>query len=115
MGTVVEVPDEKVLFLSDIFPTGYMAAENAEIEPSDTATLRGPTTPRHRLRGPYDPVGRVTGGNQAIKPGSVVASQGLLLSLLASRVRKPKNPNNYLRIILRHRSSRLRHPSISVH
>jgi len=27
------LPDEKVLFLSDIFPTGYMAAENAEIEP----------------------------------------------------------------------------------
>ena len=24
--------DEQVLFLSDIFPTGYMAAENAEIE-----------------------------------------------------------------------------------
>src|SRR4051812_34743912 len=27
-----DLPDEKVLFLSDIFPTGYMAAENAEIE-----------------------------------------------------------------------------------
>ncbi len=27
--------DEQVLFLSDIFPTGYMAAENAEIEPGD--------------------------------------------------------------------------------
>jgi threonine dehydrogenase-like Zn-dependent dehydrogenase len=27
------IPDEKVLFLSDIFPTGYMAAENCGIEP----------------------------------------------------------------------------------
>src|SRR5437868_1053313 len=26
------MPDEKVLFLSDIFPTGYQAAENAQIE-----------------------------------------------------------------------------------
>ena len=25
------LPDEKVLFLSDILPNGYMAAENAEI------------------------------------------------------------------------------------
>src|SRR4051812_1044559 len=30
------LPDEKVLFLSDIFPTGYMAAENTELEPGDT-------------------------------------------------------------------------------
>jgi threonine dehydrogenase-like Zn-dependent dehydrogenase len=35
------VPDEKVLFLSDIFPTGYMAAENAEIEPGDTVAVWG--------------------------------------------------------------------------
>ncbi len=27
-----DIPDEKVLFLSDIFPTGYMAAENCDIE-----------------------------------------------------------------------------------
>lgn len=27
-----DLPDEKVLFLSDIFPTGYMAAENCGIE-----------------------------------------------------------------------------------
>jgi threonine dehydrogenase-like Zn-dependent dehydrogenase len=26
-----DLPDEKVLFLSDIFPTGYMAAENCDI------------------------------------------------------------------------------------
>src|SRR5690606_30995435 len=30
------VEDEKVLFLSDILPTGWMAAENADIEPGDT-------------------------------------------------------------------------------
>jgi threonine dehydrogenase-like Zn-dependent dehydrogenase len=28
-----DLPDEKVLFLSDIFPTGWMAAENANIQP----------------------------------------------------------------------------------
>jgi threonine dehydrogenase-like Zn-dependent dehydrogenase len=35
------ISDEKVLFLSDIFPTGYMAAENAEIEPGDTVAVWG--------------------------------------------------------------------------
>lgn len=35
------LPDEKVLFLSDIFPTGYMAAENCEIEPGDTVAVWG--------------------------------------------------------------------------
>jgi threonine dehydrogenase-like Zn-dependent dehydrogenase len=33
--------DEKVLFLSDIFPTGYMAAENCQIEPGDTVAVWG--------------------------------------------------------------------------
>jgi threonine dehydrogenase-like Zn-dependent dehydrogenase len=33
--------DEKVLFLSDVFPTGYMAAENAEIEDGDTVAIWG--------------------------------------------------------------------------
>jgi threonine dehydrogenase-like Zn-dependent dehydrogenase len=36
-----DLPDERVLFLSDIFPTGYMAAENAEIEPGDTVAVWG--------------------------------------------------------------------------
>lgn len=31
-----DLPDEKVLFLSDIFPTGYMAAENCDIRPDET-------------------------------------------------------------------------------
>jgi threonine dehydrogenase-like Zn-dependent dehydrogenase len=35
------LPDEKVLFLSDIFPTGYMAAENAQIQPGDTVAIWG--------------------------------------------------------------------------
>src|SRR4051794_10117484 len=35
------LPDDKVLFLSDIFPTGYMAAENADIEPGDTVAVWG--------------------------------------------------------------------------
>jgi len=33
--------DEQVLFLSDIFPTGYMAAENAQIQPGDTVAIWG--------------------------------------------------------------------------
>ncbi|MGA9720144.1 MAG: zinc-dependent alcohol dehydrogenase [Acidobacteriaceae bacterium] len=36
-----DLPDEKVLFLSDIFPTGYMAAENAQIEDGDTVAVWG--------------------------------------------------------------------------
>jgi threonine dehydrogenase-like Zn-dependent dehydrogenase len=35
------VPDEKVVFLSDIFPTGFMAAEQAGIEPGDTVAVWG--------------------------------------------------------------------------
>lgn len=35
------LPDEKVLFLTDIFPTGYMAAENCNIEPGDTVAVWG--------------------------------------------------------------------------
>ena len=35
------LPDEQVVFLSDIFPTGYMGAENAEIEPGDTVAVWG--------------------------------------------------------------------------
>jgi threonine dehydrogenase-like Zn-dependent dehydrogenase len=35
------LPDETVLFLSDIFPTGYMAAENCDIEPGDTVAVWG--------------------------------------------------------------------------
>jgi threonine dehydrogenase-like Zn-dependent dehydrogenase len=41
----VKVPDglsdEQVVFLSDIYPTGYMAAENADIEPGDTVAVWG--------------------------------------------------------------------------
>jgi threonine dehydrogenase-like Zn-dependent dehydrogenase len=35
------VEDEKVLFLSDILPTGWMAAENCEIEPEDSVAVWG--------------------------------------------------------------------------
>jgi threonine dehydrogenase-like Zn-dependent dehydrogenase len=35
------IPDEKVLFLSDIFPTGYMGAEMCDIKPGDTIALWG--------------------------------------------------------------------------
>jgi threonine dehydrogenase-like Zn-dependent dehydrogenase len=35
------IEDEKVLFLSDILPTGWMAAVNCEIEPGDTVAVWG--------------------------------------------------------------------------
>jgi threonine dehydrogenase-like Zn-dependent dehydrogenase len=35
------LPDEKVLFLTDIFPTGYMAAEQCNIQPGDTVAVWG--------------------------------------------------------------------------
>ncbi len=41
----VKVPegldDDQVLFLSDIFPTGYMAAENCDIQPGDVVAVWG--------------------------------------------------------------------------
>ena len=36
-----DLPDEKVLFLTDIFPTGYMAAENCNIQRGDTVAVWG--------------------------------------------------------------------------
>jgi threonine dehydrogenase-like Zn-dependent dehydrogenase len=33
--------DEQVLFLTDVFPTGYMAAENGNIQPGDTVAVWG--------------------------------------------------------------------------
>jgi threonine dehydrogenase-like Zn-dependent dehydrogenase len=36
-----EVSDEQALFLSDVFPTGYMAAENCDIRPGDTIAVWG--------------------------------------------------------------------------
>ena len=36
-----DLPDEKVLFLSDIFPTGYMAAENCGIRPGHIVAVWG--------------------------------------------------------------------------
>jgi threonine dehydrogenase-like Zn-dependent dehydrogenase len=36
-----ELADEQVLFLSDILPTGYMAAEQCEIEPGDVVAVWG--------------------------------------------------------------------------
>ena len=35
------VTDEQALFLSDVFPTGYMAAENAQIRDGDTVAIWG--------------------------------------------------------------------------
>jgi threonine dehydrogenase-like Zn-dependent dehydrogenase len=35
------LPDEQVLFLGDIFPTGWQAAVQCDIEPTDTVTIWG--------------------------------------------------------------------------
>ncbi len=35
------IPDEQVLFLTDILPTGYMAAENGSIRPGDVVAVWG--------------------------------------------------------------------------
>jgi len=35
------IPDDKVLFLSDIFPTGYFGALNCDIKPGDTVAIWG--------------------------------------------------------------------------
>jgi threonine dehydrogenase-like Zn-dependent dehydrogenase len=35
------IPDEKLLFLSDIFPTGWQAAVQCDIQPSDTVAIWG--------------------------------------------------------------------------
>ncbi len=35
------IPDEKLVFLSDIFPTGYFGAENADIKQGDTVAIWG--------------------------------------------------------------------------
>ena len=35
------IPDDQVLFLTDVFPTGYMAAENANIRPGETVAVWG--------------------------------------------------------------------------
>jgi threonine dehydrogenase-like Zn-dependent dehydrogenase len=36
-----EIPDDKVLFLSDIFPTGYQGAENCDIKPGQVIAVWG--------------------------------------------------------------------------
>jgi threonine dehydrogenase-like Zn-dependent dehydrogenase len=36
-----DLPDEKLLFLTDIFPTGYMAAENCNLQPGDVVAVWG--------------------------------------------------------------------------
>ena len=36
-----DLPDEKVLFLSDILPTAYMAVDNCNLQPGDTVAIWG--------------------------------------------------------------------------
>jgi threonine dehydrogenase-like Zn-dependent dehydrogenase len=41
LAVPAELSDEQVLFLGDIFPTGFMAAENCDIQPGDTVAVFG--------------------------------------------------------------------------
>jgi threonine dehydrogenase-like Zn-dependent dehydrogenase len=41
MRVPVQLTDEQAIFLSDILPTAYMAAENCEIQPGDTIAVWG--------------------------------------------------------------------------
>ncbi len=41
LAVPASLTDEQVLFLSDIFPTGYMAADNCNISPGDTVAVWG--------------------------------------------------------------------------
>ncbi len=41
MKVPASLTDEQVLFLTEIFPTGYMAAENCNIQPGDTVAVWG--------------------------------------------------------------------------
>lgn len=36
-----EMPDEKAIFLTDVFPTGFMAAENTHVQPGETVAIWG--------------------------------------------------------------------------
>jgi len=36
-----DLPDEKLLFISDAIPTGYMGAEFCDIQPGDTVAVWG--------------------------------------------------------------------------
>jgi threonine dehydrogenase-like Zn-dependent dehydrogenase len=36
-----DLPDEKLVFLSDVFPTGYMAVEQCNVKPDDTVAVWG--------------------------------------------------------------------------
>jgi threonine dehydrogenase-like Zn-dependent dehydrogenase len=64
--------DEQVLFLTDIFPTGYMAAENCNIQPGDVVAVWG-----------CGPVGQF-----AIRSAYLVgASQVIAIDTLFSRLR----------------------------
>ena len=50
------LPDEKVLFLSDIFPTGWMAAENCDIQPGDIVAIWGGGPVGRHAQAHFDPV-----------------------------------------------------------
>ena len=38
---ITPITDEQAVMLTDIFPTGYMAAENCHIQPGDTVAVWG--------------------------------------------------------------------------
>ena len=79
-----EIEDEKVLFLSDIFPTGYQAAENCDIKPGDTVAIWG-----------AGPVGQF-----AVKSALMLgAEKVILIDHYSDRLELAKQHNENLEII----------------
>jgi threonine dehydrogenase-like Zn-dependent dehydrogenase len=73
------IDDEKVLFLSDILPTGYMAAENCEIAPGDVIAVWG-----------CGPVGQM-----AIKSAWLLGAERVIaIDSVPERLRMARDKNN---------------------
>src|SRR3954464_8166824 len=73
------MPDEKVLFLSDILPTGYMAAENCDIKRGDTIAIWG-----------CGPVGQM-----AIRSAWLLGAERVIaIDSVAERLRMAREVNN---------------------
>src|SRR5207244_3730662 len=73
------IPDEKVLFLSDILPTGYMAAENCDIKRGDVIAVWG-----------CGPVGQM-----AIRSAWLLGAERVIaIDAIPERLRMAKEKNN---------------------
>ncbi|MEU3453425.1 zinc-dependent alcohol dehydrogenase [Micromonospora sp. NPDC006766] len=80
-----DLPDEQVLFLSDVLPTGYMAAELCDIKPGDTVAVWG-----------AGPVGQFAAASAyLLGAGSVIVIDRFPYRLLMARDRVGAETINY--------------------